>query len=397
MAMQPRDQTHTGAFVATALNYYSMSMLPKQREKLSEIYSERGPIPYNVYRRQSYRKDVLLALQGSSFRVPRNDGSWWFRENGVTPMPANAWTFDSMGSYRANAITDANSRALDKFNERIRGNTDLSIDIAQFSKTARLGHDCAKVIKSLVSFKRNPLKLIRAVSDARLVWMYGVKPTLGSIYDAVKHTAQHYNNEFSFTTAKGGRYFSHEALNYGGSWPDYTYTNDWFGETSARVQIGAIMRIPDTPQTQLARLSSLNPVSIAWELVPFSFVVDWFYDIGGYLRDLETAVTYNSYFVRGFKTTTTRTKHIVTAHRNISEPPGPYSMIYRGKWEFHKISTEKVRAPLSGYPYPEAPRLTSANLGSGRLLNAAALLGTFLGKGKPRRGSDYQRATRGLF
>ena len=43
----------------------------------------------------------------------------------------------------------------------------------------------------------------------------------------------------------------------------------------------------------LASLSSLgitNPLEVAWELVPFSFVADWFYPVGNYLSSLDAAL-----------------------------------------------------------------------------------------------------------
>lgn len=40
------------------------------------------------------------------------------------------------------------------------------------------------------------------------------------------------------------------------------------------------------------KLGLINPTLIAWEIVPFSFVVDWFYPIGSYLDSLTTFAGY---------------------------------------------------------------------------------------------------------
>lgn len=40
------------------------------------------------------------------------------------------------------------------------------------------------------------------------------------------------------------------------------------------------------PATTVERLGLTDPASIAWELVPFSFVVDWFYPIGNNLANM---------------------------------------------------------------------------------------------------------------
>jgi hypothetical protein len=41
-----------------------------------------------------------------------------------------------------------------------------------------------------------------------------------------------------------------------------------------------------SPPSMMERLGLTDPLSIAWELVPFSFVLDWFGPIGDYLADL---------------------------------------------------------------------------------------------------------------
>lgn len=44
--------------------------------------------------------------------------------------------------------------------------------------------------------------------------------------------------------------------------------------------------IDDTAYLQAAKAGLLNPALVAWEIVPFSFVVDWFLPVGDYLHSL---------------------------------------------------------------------------------------------------------------
>lgn len=51
------------------------------------------------------------------------------------------------------------------------------------------------------------------------------------------------------------------------------------------------------PFRELGQLGLLNPAAVAWELVPFSFVADWFLPIGDYLSSLDVGIRYE--FVNG--------------------------------------------------------------------------------------------------
>ena len=44
-------------------------------------------------------------------------------------------------------------------------------------------------------------------------------------------------------------------------------------------------------------LGLTDPLSVAWELIPYSFVVDWFYPIGTYLENLNTIPKLNGRFM----------------------------------------------------------------------------------------------------
>lgn len=58
----------------------------------------------------------------------------------------------------------------------------------------------------------------------------------------------------------------------------------------------------------------LNPQSIAWELTPWSFVIDWFIPIGNYLNNLDA---FASYHTKAFHRTTI-VKRRVRGKRSIS-------------------------------------------------------------------------------
>jgi len=383
MVMRERNISAPGLLYTRTDNYQpNPSVVIKAREKLSSVVSNKGPAPWVLPRPQDFKKTQVRMNAGWSTWVvddhvnpPSNQSKWGFQ----TVLD---W-METWGGPTAAQETDSYNRAVADLLDKVRGNTDLSVDLAQFSKTRQIGADCAKVVKSLL-LARNPINIIKAIGGARLTWVYGVKPTISSIYDAVTFEAKHYlDMERPY---KGRGKSVQKWLNYdsGSGWPDYTYSCHADRTESVRDEIGVVLKIPDTPTTGLARLSSMNPLSIAWELMPFSFVIDWFVNIGGYVRDLETALVYDKYFVRGYRT---QTKLSDITERGTRAIDKPYVGLlqpaesYRGHWSYTTTHKRKTRVLLYSFPYPRPP-VFNCNLGSGRLLNAAALLANFLSKQK---------------
>jgi hypothetical protein len=121
----------------------------------------------------------------------------------------------------------------------------------------------------------------------------------------------------------------------------------------------------------------MNPLSITWELIPYSFVVDWFVDIGSYLRNFETGLLYNSIFLSGYKSELYRYGAELTCGfaQHVS---GDMKYIARDLNAMTR-RVEFSRTVLGTYPLPNRPSI-KADLGSSQLLSAAALLRQFLSK-----------------
>lgn len=377
MVMKPRTIVTSGwCFQHDASGEHDV-LVQAHRDELSGITSNSQPVPYVTALGQHYVKSEV-AMHGNGYSYYKaSSGAIPVTVSGFPPSNIYSWMWLWDGTTAAQN-TESYNKAVADLGDKIRGNLDVSIDLAQYSKTRQIGRDCAKVVLSLLK-ARNPIAIIKAIGSARLTWVYGVKPTLQSIYDCVQFEAKHYLDVYRPFIGRGTSLVKLINKDGGGGWPDYTYWTAYDAFCSVRDEIGVVMRIPDSPLTSLARLTSLNPVSIAWELMPFSFVVDWFVNIGGYVRDLETAVTYNSYFTRGYRTTTRRIQMWYRAGRKSGGGWPQYS----GSWTFNMTRAEKSRTMLTGYPFPEIPKF-SPNLGSGRLFNAAALLSNFLSNPKAK-------------
>jgi len=150
-----------------------------------------------------------------------------------------------------------------------------------------------------------------------------------------------------------------------------TYVSDVF-----RHKIVAEFALRNSVIQSLSGYSSLNPASILWETLPYSFVVDWVVDVGGYLRNLESALLFGHdlkkcYSVRG--SLRDLESSLYGACYYAAGSVIVYDAKAEGRW------TEKYRY-LDGI-LPSVPTV-HARLGWQRLISAASLLSQFIGKGK---------------
>jgi len=61
---------------------------------------------------------------------------------------------------------------------------------------------------------------------------------------------------------------------------------------SSKAKAGVYVQVTSPMAATLQQLGLLNPLSLAWELLPYSFVVDWFLPIGSYLGALSSSLGY---------------------------------------------------------------------------------------------------------
>lgn len=272
---------------------------------------------------------------------------------------------------RDEALAYAYQIALAKLSDNVRGSTDASVDAFQLRQTLALGKQARTMVSDLgevlaklrrVPKIRSALKLADVITNAHLAYIYGIRPTLSTMYDIAKFDRQHYVDRGTDFTGRNTQMFTRHGVVgslFGGSWPVIGGKMQ-----SRRCEIKVRMCIPDNAQTSAARLASLNPVSIGYELMPWSFVLDWAYNLGGYFRDLETAGLYGLYFKSGYANYTYREQLGWTAQ--------PTSATTRGFMSGLTVNFGYNRIVLLSYPAPNLPRL-KLELGASRLLAATSL------------------------
>lgn len=362
--MRNRDVKVAGILIRTDGNGSSYQYGPARtafRDNLSVQYDSRGDHVHAT--RHEYFTYKARGRTGTMVCLGWGNPSFSYHLDGLF-AGAEEYIYDDWGTFPFDALYN---EALSKMYDKLRGGVDLSVDIGQFQQTRKMLSAADQVVQlaSNVRGLRSGKGAIRSIGSRWLELQYGWLPLLGTVHECGKKILDYYQ-EIPIT-ARGRSKTVTPVRTVSLESPPTVST----GSISDRCEIKAVYS-PDLNFAQIAgRYSSLNPASIAWELLPYSFVVDWFYDIGGYIRNLETALVYGNRFRHGYVTYTRKSNRDIRQTGASSD--GQYIYDVSGSWTY----ACKRRISLSSMPYPRAPVL-NADLGSGRLLNAAALLSQFL-------------------
>lgn len=214
----------------------------------------------------------------------------------------------------------------------------------------------------------NPGLVSRVSAAAANGWCeftYGWSPLVSDIYGIASNCVNHVrqNDVVKAKVRQVVNVSTQEVISFGGASPSGPCRHEGFCGTTISI------RLMPNWDTGLAKWSSLNPLSVAWELVPYSFVVDWFLDIGSYMRNLETALLYDNRFRDGFVSRILRYE----TNLSVNGRQKPFSETYTLKATSGRTYTSFQRTLLSSYPLPRVPSF-QVDLGSNQLLSAAALL-----------------------
>lgn len=304
-------------------------------------------------------------------------GAGEYRVRG-TPRNQSKSGFSRLGgSYPDGYVTDCPSwmynETLDKLYGKIRGDLDLSVDAFQGRQTAR-GFKAGDIVNQFGrDLRRNPTiwpfmrkahAIAKLAGSLRLAWVYGWKPLISDFYSVLDESLHDYINKYQTFTATRDYKTSGVCIGYVESGSKNLAPYQCKTHCSIRVSV----TLDTSKMPSMARWTSLNPASIGWELLPFSFVFDWFADVGSTLRSLESAMLYNSAFKSGYVTQFTRTTG--ESSGGAMEASG---IIYQASGHFTFTYVNVNRTVLSSMPFPDR-HIFRPKLGTDRLLNGLALL-----------------------
>lgn len=155
-------------------------------------------------------------------------------------------------------------------------------DIAGAAKALSLNPNSRKVKKIKDRYAR-----VRSVSGAWLEFHFGWEPLVKDIYgavdildsspdaDAIVPVKVSVSRPFADSTSQ---HIQHSET----TWVRYQRRMNG----RLRVKCGANYSISNPILWKASQLGLTNPIAVAWELIPFSFVVDWFSTLGEYINQI---------------------------------------------------------------------------------------------------------------
>lgn len=164
-----------------------------------------------------------------------------------------------------------------------------AFEAISMSSQTSLRHGVA-LQKSARNAKRSAMGRLDFASNAWLEMTYGWKPLLSEIDNAARDLAYGWeaeNADFRIH-GSGSATGSSELVNTSRFSADDI--NVFRAEQSVRVGYTCHVKVIDPTWRALSALGILNPLEIGWELMPYSFVVDWFMPMGNWVASLDALV-----------------------------------------------------------------------------------------------------------
>lgn len=230
-------------------------------------------------------------------------------------------------------------------------NTSLSLLNAY--RSARRGD-----LRGLVgALNLRPKKLLTGKSSAEtwLEYQYGWRPLMSDIHSIYGVLGDTFDKVAMLVHSRSTR--KHEHSNH----TVFEHDNSYTVKEKCLVRIDARVEVPRI--RAMSQIGLINPLSIAWEVVPFSFVLDWFCPVGNVLEAASASSGLS--FMGGSYSQTLEGSHTIS--RNLAWDS---HYVEEGLCLVDKFATR--RSVLGDFPTP-LPYFREKPFNTSRVANAAAL------------------------
>jgi len=291
----------------------------------------------------------------------------------------------------------ARNKAIRKLVDSIGSGLDANLaqDFVQFRQTAKtISDSVSKIASSLIALKKGdligatkflwgshpskfrksrPLKPGAPLADNWLAMQYGWKPLLNDIDGVCKSLANYFQSNSLVRSARSASTVTtvENIADLTRNTSPFLVIGDHMRRRSTTCKFVVHYQVDSALQSFLAQTGFTNPVNLLWEVLPFSFVADWFLPIGPYLETLSSFDGLQ--FVDGCQTQFTR----VNIYRSLNYSGTPnfpwYYEEYFGGFQRESVLLDRNR--LLAFPNLTFPEFKSPfDSHNQHILNGLALI-----------------------
>lgn len=216
-----------------------------------------------------------------------------------------------------------------------------------------------------------------AAANAWLGISYGWKPLIQDVYDSAQTLARLQTDDNTKVCIAEGRATKSASKSGSRNGEHYSQSDTVFRKYKARYCLRE-----DSPPIAMA-LGLVNPLEVVWEIIPFSFVVDWFLPVGDALSSLGSWSEQTHQFLGGTCVKGLRSEYSISRTRSSSGTEELYDYntyrSYSHSWRYMERKDARAKAlildrdVLGGIPTPELPHFKDP-LGLSHLASALSLL-----------------------
>lgn len=236
---------------------------------------------------------------------PTDWDEYWFSGKSNVSRPSGA-----PSEYDLYHDGSAYNRALALAMDNVKGQkSNFAQVVAERQQTTRLITDTVNRLSKAINgvrsgnFKQvsdslgisiNPRKMSKNAAKDWLALQYGWKPLLGDVKGLAEHLARNHMARPLRIRAVGiaggripERVVNHRQTDYG----DFQWV---YGESTTTAKVILEYEVSNDFIRQGSQLGITDPLTLGWELLPWSFVVDWFIPVGDFLSRLnyDSGLTY---------------------------------------------------------------------------------------------------------
>jgi len=336
-------------------NVRSRSQLEAVQLKSNTVTGDRkNPTPYSL--------SIARLIRDDPYTYRYTDGTLQNGEpylvtsgNGYISETQTGGLSDVLPRRFESDLEGAFSQSLTEARNRLRGQVRAQngADLAEARKTANtIASTSTVALQAYHAFRvgnfERAMKLLgftpgsilsgKASSEQWLQFLYGIMPLILSVKDNIDLLSNSLRGNSLLITASCTTKvkFRESPLELDG------LRRSWHCDGLWKVAYKAAVRSPAIDF--LDRAGLINPLTIAWELVPYSFVLDWFIPVGSFLTSL--SATAGLEFQSGYATRRSE------SYERISRIPSEQGevILTPGSLVFGRFEMERI--PLTGFALP---------------------------------------------